>query len=184
MAKYRYLLFAALLIVILAACGGNTSTNSVEPNTANGAESDSVEVVDSSANDPTAEPAPTDAPAATEEPASDEPVVEETAEEPVDEPEDEDEPEAEEEAVEETSDSDTPTTEFDPAGYNGNAGTNFVVLDNPEMIPANEATWLMPDEIVLGVEQNGEVHAYPVSQMVYHHIANTTIGGEPYLVTY
>ena len=77
----------------------------------------------------------------------------------------------------------TQTTGFDPAGRGGR-GSGFVVLDNPTMIEAAQATWLDADEIVLGVEQNDEAQAFPISQMAYHHIANTTVGGEPYLVTY
>lgn len=53
------------------------------------------------------------------------------------------------------------------------------------MIPAAEATWLDDEEIVMGlVASNGETRAFPVRQMAYHHIANLTVGGEPYLVTY
>ncbi len=78
----------------------------------------------------------------------------------------------------------SPGTAFDPQGYNDRAGRGFIVLDDPAMIPAPAATWLQPDEIVLGVEQNGQSQAFPISQMAYHHIANMSIGGEPYLVTY
>ncbi len=77
-----------------------------------------------------------------------------------------------------------PPPAFDPAGLNAGPGRGFVVLDDPQMVPGASAEWLAPDEIVLGVVQNGEAQAFPVSQMAYHHIANTTIGGEPYLVTY
>ena len=77
-----------------------------------------------------------------------------------------------------------PTTVYNPAGLNLGAGSGFISLDNPMMVSADQANWLKPDEIVMGVEQNGEAHAFPISQMAYHHIANTVIGGEPYLVTY
>ena len=64
-------------------------------------------------------------------------------------------------------------------------GTRFVPLDDPVMIPASEVTWLAPDSIVLGVvHPSGEVQAFAADMMAYHHIANTTIVGEPYLVTY
>ncbi len=64
-------------------------------------------------------------------------------------------------------------------------GTRFVPLDDPVMIPALEVTWLAPDSIVLGVvHPSGEVQAFAADMMAYHHIANTTIAGEPYLVTY
>ncbi len=74
-------------------------------------------------------------------------------------------------------------TNYDPAGFSQTGG-RFIVLDDPVMIAAAQATWLDSDELVLGVEQNGAAQAFPVFQMVYHHIANTTVGGEPYLVTY
>jgi len=64
-------------------------------------------------------------------------------------------------------------------------GSRFVPLDDPVMIPASDVTWLAPDSIVLGVvHPSGEVHAFPADMMAYHHVANTTIAGEPYLVTY
>jgi hypothetical protein len=64
-------------------------------------------------------------------------------------------------------------------------GTRFVPLDDPVMIPASEVTWLAPDSIVLGVvHPSGEVQAFAADMMAYHHIANTTVAGEPYLVTY
>ena len=37
---------------------------------------------------------------------------------------------------------------------------------------------------VLGIANNGEARAYPLDMMWYHHIANDTVGGEPWLVTY
>ena len=77
-----------------------------------------------------------------------------------------------------------PTTEFDPAGMSGGRGGRFVVLDDPIVIDASQAVWISPDDIVLGVEWNGEARAYPINQMAYHHIANDTVGGEPLLVTY
>ena len=61
----------------------------------------------------------------------------------------------------------------------------FVPLDDPVMVPASEVTWLADDDVVMGiVHSSGEAQAYPVSQMAYHHIANTTVAGEPFLVTY
>jgi len=75
-------------------------------------------------------------------------------------------------------------TEFDPDGLSIGPGSGFVVLDNPAVIPGEQATWLAPDELILGVIVANEARAYPISQMAYHHIANDQIGGEPYLVTY
>ena len=80
-------------------------------------------------------------------------------------------------------DSALPST-YDPAGLNAGPGRGFEVLDDPIMIPAEAATWLDPDEIVLGVEWAGEARAYPISQMAYHHIVNDAVQGNPLLVTY
>ena len=60
----------------------------------------------------------------------------------------------------------------------------FIPLDNPVPVSAAIATWLRPDDFVLGVERGGAARAYPISQIQYHHIVNDTIAGEPYLVTY
>ena len=60
----------------------------------------------------------------------------------------------------------------------------FVPLDNPVMITAGEATYLQPDDRVLGVTVAGESRAYPINMMTYHHVANDVIGGEPVLITF
>ena len=64
------------------------------------------------------------------------------------------------------------------------SGSRFIALDQPQMVPAEQATWLNPDDYVLGVELNGEMQAFPVLQMAYHNIVNTTVGGKPLLITY
>jgi thiol-disulfide isomerase/thioredoxin len=65
-------------------------------------------------------------------------------------------------------------------------GSGFVVLDDPVLIEASAATWIEPDDIVIGVvsADGSDVQAYPVNQMAYHHIANTSLAGEPFVVTY
>lgn len=63
-------------------------------------------------------------------------------------------------------------------------GRGFVPLDNPTFLAANETEYFGDEELVLGVESAGEVRAYPVRMLRYHHIVNDTIGGEPLLVTY
>ena len=64
------------------------------------------------------------------------------------------------------------------------AGSQFVPVDASEFVRAEEATWLGPRDVVLGVVMAGTAVAFPVMQMQYHHIANVEIAGEPYLVTY
>ena len=63
-------------------------------------------------------------------------------------------------------------------------GANFPSLYDPVVVLAEDATWLEDDTLVLGAVRNGDARAYPVFMMTYHHIANDTLGGLPYLVTY
>ncbi|MEZ5176154.1 MAG: DUF3179 domain-containing protein [Acidimicrobiia bacterium] len=50
------------------------------------------------------------------------------------------------------------------------------VAENPELLPAEEA--------VIALDINGDARAYPVRAMVWHEIANDTVGGVPVTVTY
>jgi Protein of unknown function (DUF3179) len=43
---------------------------------------------------------------------------------------------------------------------------------------------LNDSSIVVGVEHNGEVKAYPLRFIVYHHQVKDTVGGKPMLITY
>ena len=63
-------------------------------------------------------------------------------------------------------------------------GRGFVPLDNPSFLAANDGGFFDDDELILGVEWGGEVRAYPVRMLRYHHVVNDTVGGEPLLVTY
>ncbi|MEM7068237.1 MAG: DUF3179 domain-containing (seleno)protein [Pseudomonadota bacterium] len=49
--------------------------------------------------------------------------------------------------------------------------------DNPEVSSAEEATWLKNDDIVFGVEVNGEYRAYPRRIMEVREMVNDTLGG-------
>ena len=74
---------------------------------------------------------------------------------------------------------------FDQAYLSKAGGGAFPSLDLPRLVAADEAEWLEDTDIVLGVGANvGDPQAYPAMQMAYHHIANTSVVGEPYLVTY
>ncbi len=50
-------------------------------------------------------------------------------------------------------------------------------------MPAESAT-LHPDELVIGVEINGESKAYPVDPLNFREMVNDTVGGVPVLVTW
>lgn len=55
-------------------------------------------------------------------------------------------------------------------------------LENPGFLPAADATYLDPDEIVLGLEVNGDARAYPKRVMNVHELANDVVGGRPVVI--
>jgi len=72
-----------------------------------------------------------------------------------------------------------------PKPGNISRSTNFVPLDEPNYVSREQAhSNITADSYVLGVLSNGDARAYPLDMMWYHHIANDTIGGVPWLVTY
>ncbi|MCH7699211.1 MAG: DUF3179 domain-containing protein [Chloroflexi bacterium] len=62
--------------------------------------------------------------------------------------------------------------------------SRFVPLDNPAIVSAEAATFLQPDDRVLGLTVGGESRAYPINMMTFHHVANDVLGGLPVLVTF
>lgn len=50
-------------------------------------------------------------------------------------------------------------------------------LRNPEMISASEANYLGDDDIVFGIEINGDARAYPKRILAWHEMFTDTIGG-------
>lgn len=56
-------------------------------------------------------------------------------------------------------------------------------LNNPDMVPASEATHMRDDDPVYGVIYQGQARAYPRWLMIAYHIANDTVNGEPLLLT-
>lgn len=65
----------------------------------------------------------------------------------------------------------------------GPARDGIPSIDNPKFISANDAR-LEDFELVLGLEINGDVRAYPLNILVWHEIVNDNVGGEPVAVTY
>jgi hypothetical protein len=57
-------------------------------------------------------------------------------------------------------------------------------LNQPRMIPAEEADYLIPEEPVFGIAINGEAHAYPLRIIDWHEMANDFIGGVPVTLAY
>ena len=56
--------------------------------------------------------------------------------------------------------------------------------DNPEVSTAEEATWLADDDIVFGIEINGEARAYPRRIMEVREMVNDTLGGRDLGIPY
>ena len=83
-----------------------------------------------------------------------------------------------------------PTTSGEPRAEDADASpgsqrnSRFVPLDNPEILTAEAATFLQPDDRVLGLTVSGESRAYPINMMTFHHVANDIVGGQPVLVTF
>lgn len=57
-------------------------------------------------------------------------------------------------------------------------------LNDPARVPAAEASWMVDDEVVLGIVANGEAVAYPLRILARHELANDTIGGDELAVVY
>lgn len=57
-------------------------------------------------------------------------------------------------------------------------------IDDPAFVPAEEADFLAPDDLVLALEINGDARAYPANILNAHEIVNDTIGGKPIAVTW
>jgi hypothetical protein len=57
-------------------------------------------------------------------------------------------------------------------------------LVNPTLIPPSEADYITPDELVFGVEINGDTRAYPLRMMDWHEMFNDVIGGVPVALAY
>lgn len=58
-------------------------------------------------------------------------------------------------------------------------------IDHPTFVMGEEADkQYRPDELVLGVEINGDTRAYSIPFLSGHEIVNDTVGGEPIVVTW
>jgi len=57
-------------------------------------------------------------------------------------------------------------------------------IDDPNFQSAGGADWLAADDLVIGVEIDGEAKAYPLRVLTLHEIVNDEVGGTPVAVTY
>jgi hypothetical protein len=63
------------------------------------------------------------------------------------------------------------------------ADTMFYQPDNLQILDSKTNTVKL-DRLVLGVNNNGEAKAYPISLISYHHQVRDNLGGKPIMVTY
>ncbi len=57
-------------------------------------------------------------------------------------------------------------------------------LTNPKLIAADEADYLTAEELVFGVEIDGDVRAYPLRILDWHEMFNDVVGGVPVTLAY
>lgn len=57
-------------------------------------------------------------------------------------------------------------------------------LTHPEVLEGGSAEFMRPDDLVIGVQRNGEARAYPLRIMAWHELVNDRLGGQDILVTY
>ncbi len=64
-------------------------------------------------------------------------------------------------------------------------GCNCIpAIDNPVVSSAEDATWLKDDDIIFGIEINGEARAYPRRIMEVREMVNDTLGGRDLGIPY
>jgi len=68
--------------------------------------------------------------------------------------------------------------------WGGVAVDGIPALDNPAMIPANQASYLELDDPVFGISINGDNRAYPLRILDWHEMANDVVGGIPVSLAY
>lgn len=87
--------------------------------------------------------------------------------------------------------SDWPKTEFSRCTvrleeiFSGGPGKDGIpALDEVRVIPVTNEHRLNPDEPVISLTIKGESRAWPLRYLIWHEIANDTLGGVPVAVTY
>ena len=73
----------------------------------------------------------------------------------------------------------TSTIRFDEVRWGGVLQDGIPPLRDPEMIAVNEAEYLQDDNIVFGIEVNGDVRAYPKRILAWHEMFVDEVGGIP-----
>ena len=66
----------------------------------------------------------------------------------------------------------------------GPAPDGIAPLEDPEFVTVDEVNFLADQDAVLVVDLGGEAKAFPTQIMIWHEIANTSVGGTPLTVSY
>ena len=74
--------------------------------------------------------------------------------------------------------------EFDEIRSGGPPKDGIPAIDNPQYVAVADAGDIGELEPVITVTLNGEMRAYPVRILIWHEIANDTLGGVPIAVTF
>jgi hypothetical protein len=68
--------------------------------------------------------------------------------------------------------------------WGGVAADGIPSLDHPKLIAAADADYLLDDDLVFGIQINGDARAYPLRIMGWHEMLNEVIGGVPVALAY
>jgi len=73
---------------------------------------------------------------------------------------------------------------FEEIAWGGVRVDGIPSLDNPTLLEAKDADYLLDSDLVFGVEINGDARAYPLRIMGWHEMFNEVIGGVPVALAY
>lgn len=69
--------------------------------------------------------------------------------------------------------------------FDGGPGRDGIPsVDNPQFTDVNNASYLLDDDLVVGIKINGTIRAYPHPILDWHEIVNDDIGGQKTAITY
>lgn len=76
------------------------------------------------------------------------------------------------------------TVTLDEIRSGGPGKDGIPAIDDPRVLTVPDVLGLDPDEPVISLSINGEARAWPLRILIWHEIANDTIGGVPVAATY
>ena len=71
-----------------------------------------------------------------------------------------------------------PKIRLDEIRWGGVRRDGIPPLKNPQMVRADQATYLADSDVVFGIELNGDARCYPKRILAWHEMFKDTIGGE------